>query len=40
MLNIQSPRGMPDLRLDEALPYDLLLRLKLLSPDHGLGINL
>lgn len=40
MLNLQSPRGMPDLRLDEALPYDLLLRLKLLGPDRGLGIYL
>ena len=31
---------MPDLRLDEALPYDLLLRLKLSGPDRGLGVYL
>lgn len=36
----ETARGMPDLRLDEALPYDLLLRLKQLDPDRGLGFYL
>lgn len=28
MLNFQPPRGMPDLRLDEALPYFLVTPFK------------